>query len=195
MAGVVVAPPARTGPVGASGVPGRPAGVIIRSGTTGSRCTPGTAAGAAGSRPARGKGIAGRSSPAPGVRRAEAVRAPLSRDALDSASRTAGDRTPMNDGFCQVGRRPPKPASATPAGPAPVIRWIAGSPVQAAATTGRGACTGAAWAGAGGSVNAPPAAVPAAFSPSPRPRSRSRNPTAQPSAAAARVTRDAISPA
>lgn len=207
-AGPAPAPPVLAEPTGAPGVPGCPEGVIIRSGATGIRCTPGTGADAVGSGPASGKGIAGRSSPAPGVRRAEAVRTPLSRDALDSASRTAGGRTPMSDGFCQVGRRPPNPASATPPGPAPesVIRWIAGSPVQAAATTGRGAWTAGAGAGTEGATNSPPAAVPdapppvaaaaaPAFSLSPRPRSRSRNPTAQPSAAAARVTRDAISPA
>ncbi|MER6081736.1 hypothetical protein [Streptomyces sp. NPDC001833] len=139
--------------------------------------------------PANGSDWTGRSrpdtAPAPDV----PGRPPPARRALDSPSRTACERVPMNDGFCQVGNRPPNPASAT-GPPAPSARWIGGSPDQAAATTGRGAS-----AGASGAL---PLSLPdsPASDPRPRPRTRSHSPTRQPSApaeAAALVTRDAIS--
>lgn len=96
----------------------------------------------------------------------------------------------MNDGFCQVGNRPPNPASAT-GPPAPSARWIGGSPDQAAATTGRGASAGRGIC-AGTSGPFPDSSAPG---PRPRPRIRSHSPTRQPSAPAeaALVTRDAIS--
>ncbi|MFI6807224.1 hypothetical protein OID52_11195 [Streptomyces luteogriseus] len=44
---------------------------------------------------------------------------------------------PMNDGFCHVGNRPPKPASATPDPcPGASARRIGGSPDQEAVTAG-----------------------------------------------------------
>lgn len=96
----------------------------------------------------------------------------------------------MNDGFCQVGSRPPNPASAT-GPPVPSARWIGGRPDQAAATTGRRASTGAS-----GPFPFPESPASSAPDPRPRPRTRSHSPTRQPSApaeAAALVTRDAIS--
>ncbi|MET9383051.1 hypothetical protein ABZY09_18765 [Streptomyces sp. NPDC002928] len=120
-----------TGLAPAPDVPKSPAGTF-RRGTTGVRCTAG-----AGPGPANGRLPAGRSRP--GAGRPEAWRAASPSRALDWPSRTEWDDVPMNDGFCQVGRRPPKPASATPARPGANDRWIGGSAGQAAATTGRAA--------------------------------------------------------
>ncbi|MET9086718.1 hypothetical protein ABZX77_33370 [Streptomyces sp. NPDC004237] len=147
-----------------------------RSGTTGSG-GPGGLVG-----PANGMDCMGRSRPDEAPAAVRPVRPPLARDALDSPSRTACERGPRKEGFCQVGSRPPKPGSAT-GPPVPSARWIGGSPGQAAATTGRG----------GSSAETPGSTcVSGARS---RPRTRSHSPTAQPSAPAeaARVTRDAIS--
>ncbi|GHF16043.1 hypothetical protein GCM10014715_84150 [Streptomyces spiralis] len=95
---------------------------------------------------------------------------------------------PMNDGFCQVGNRPPNPGSATPARPAvTAARWMGGSHRQeAASTAGPPAPSVGPSAGVvrgDGDAPSPPSLV--------RLRSRSRKATAQPSASA-RVTRDAI---
>ncbi|MBW8798021.1 MAG: hypothetical protein JF597_31890 [Streptomyces sp.] len=164
-----------------------------RNGTTGTearRPAVGPAWPAAAVGPANGSDCTGDSrpdtAPAPGV----PGRPPPARRALDSPSRTACERVPMNDGFCQVGSRPPNPASAT-GPPGPSARWIGGSPDQAAATTGRGAC-----AGASAAFPLPDSPDWPASGPRPRPRTRSHSPTRQPSApaeAAALVTRDAIS--
>ncbi|MFC8305640.1 hypothetical protein ACFUJV_03540 [Streptomyces olivaceus] len=180
------------GPVGAVGA-GASAG-IARSGATGIRCT--------GAVPAPG------ASGVDGFRRAAGSNAPDSRLSPAAGFSTAGDGAPVNDGFCHVGRRPPKPASATPARAPPVARWIGGRPVQAATATGAGPveaavpppvsgaapvsgpepASGSGRAGAADAAAAPP---PLPSAPSRRPRSRSRNPTDQPSAVP-RVTRDAI---
>ncbi|GGN04532.1 hypothetical protein [Streptomyces fuscichromogenes] len=172
--------------------PADPAGPppTARNGTTGTDALrpavgPGCVAGPVG--PANGSDCTGRSrpdlapAPAPGV----PVRPPPARRALDSPSRTACERVAVNEGFCQVGSRPPNPASAT-GPPVPSARWIGGSPDQAAATTGRGACAGTSGAFPDSSASVS----------RPRPRIRSHSPTRQPSApaeAVALVTRDAIS--
>ncbi|MCX5525416.1 hypothetical protein OG342_21605 [Streptomyces bobili] len=112
----------------------------------------------------------------------------------DRPSRTAGDGEPVKEGFRQVARRLPKPASATPAAPPAAVRWTGGNVDQAA---GRGR-TGTDSAPASG---ADPGAVPPASGLLAEPpaelseelseerRKRSRKPIAQPSA---RVTRDAM---
>jgi hypothetical protein len=85
-----------------------------RSGTAGVRCT-----GETGS--ARGRAPAWRSRP--GTGRPTAVRGVSPpRLALARPSSTAGDAVPANDGFCQVGNRPPNPASATSARPGTTAR-------------------------------------------------------------------------
>ncbi|MEU1160804.1 hypothetical protein ABZ372_08405 [Streptomyces sp. NPDC005921] len=177
----VAEPTAPTDPTRPTDPTGEPAAPVLgplptaRSGTTGSG-GPGGLVG-----PANGMDCMGRSRPDMAPAPVRPVRPPLARDALDSPSRTACERGPRKEGFCQVGRRPPKPGSAT-GPPVPSARWIGGSPGQAAATTARGASaetSGSAWASGARS----------------RPRTRSQSPTAQPSAPAeaARVTRDAIS--
>ncbi|MEU9340395.1 hypothetical protein AB0D74_04120 [Streptomyces sp. NPDC048278] len=141
--------------------------------------------------PANGSDCTGRSRPETAPAPEVPVRPPPARPALRAPSRTACERVPMNDGFCQVGSRPPNPASAT-GPPAPSARWIGGSPDQAAATTGRrGASTGVS-----GTFPLPVSPAPPASGPRSRPRTRSHSPTCQPSApaeAVALVTRDAIS--
>ena len=177
---------------------------LARNGTTGPGC-------AANARPANGSSPAGR--PRLGTARTGATGSedPAIR-ALRSASSTARNPVPVNDGFCHVGRRAPNPASATPVSPVAEARWIGGSPGQAAKAT-------AGTAGAAGAAAlvelvvlvvlvvlvelvvleeltgpAEPSSSAEPLSPSARrPRNRSKNPTAQPSAPA-RVTRDAISP-
>ncbi|MEU1269181.1 hypothetical protein [Streptomyces sp. NPDC005799] len=85
-----------------------------RSGTAGVRWT-----GVTGS--ARGRAPAWRSRP--GTGRPTAVRgASPARLALARPSSTAGEAVPANDGFCQVGNRPPNPASATSARPGTTAR-------------------------------------------------------------------------
>jgi hypothetical protein len=178
-------------------VPRAPDGALAlptaRNGTTGSdgvrRPAAGPAWPAAPAVPANGSACTGRSRPDRAPAPVVLVRPPPARPALDSPSRTACERVPMNDGFCQVGNRPPNPASAT-GPPAPSARWIGGSPDQAAATTGRGGAAGA----SGPFPESPASSAP--DDPRPRPRTRSHSPTRQPSApaeAAALVTRDAIS--
>ncbi|MFJ9563328.1 hypothetical protein ACIRQQ_25205 [Streptomyces fuscichromogenes] len=184
-------PPGPTDPADLTGpvAPVDPVGPLptARNGTTGSGALR-PAAGPVG--PANGIDCTGRSrpdrapAPAPGV----PVRPPPARRALASPSRTACERVAVNEGFCQVGSRPPNPASAT-GPPVPSARWIGGSPDQAAATTGRGARAGTSGALPGSS--APDSSASRA-----RPRIRSHSPTCQPSApaeAVALVTRDAIS--
>ncbi|MEV7976484.1 hypothetical protein [Streptomyces sp. NPDC086519] len=165
-----------------------------RNGTTGTdarRAAAGPVCPAAPVGPANGSVCTGRSRPDTAPAPVAPARPPPARCALDAPSRTACERVPMNDGFCQVGNRPPNPASAT-GPPAPSARWIGGSPDQAAATTGRDTS-----AGASGPFPFPfPFPDASAPGPRPRPRIRSHSPTRQPSApaeAAARVTRDAIS--
>uniref|UniRef100_A0AAU3GZ86 Uncharacterized protein n=1 Tax=Streptomyces sp. NBC_01401 TaxID=2903854 RepID=A0AAU3GZ86_9ACTN len=58
------------------------------------------------------------------------------RPAEDPAEDPPAD--PVNDGFCQVGSRPPNPASATTDRPESMARWIGGRPVHAAAATTAG---------------------------------------------------------
>ncbi|MEU5980327.1 hypothetical protein [Streptomyces sp. NPDC047315] len=157
--------------------------------TAGARCT-------AGVRPANGKAPVRPSSPVTGPAADE--RRPSPSTALDVPSRTAGDEVAKNDGFCQVGSRPPNPASATEARPAPATGRIGASPAHDAVTAER---PGAAESSCGA---APPAGAPTApepdASPRPvcgaprRPRKMSRKPIGQ-SSAPARVTRAAISPA
>ncbi|WP_158698148.1 hypothetical protein [Streptomyces sp. GBA 94-10 4N24] len=131
-----------------------------------------------------GRGPTGRSIPVTGV--PEVPSAPGSRPAPAAGFSTAGEAVTVNDGFCQVGRVPPKALSATPAPPARAASWTGGSPDHEG-TTGAGAegACAAGPAGAGPAESAPGVSG----APPLRPRSRSRNPTAQPSA---RVTRDAI---
>ncbi|MEU6029326.1 hypothetical protein ABZ825_20325 [Streptomyces tauricus] len=191
------------GPVGRDAVTGRDA-----------RCTGGVSpcawagAGSDGSGPATGRTREGGSSPETGP--ADVVSAFLI-SPPGAPSRTAWDRVPVREGFCQVLSRPPNPESATPVRPR-AARWIGGSPVQPT--------TAAGWASADGPAPAevPTAAVPVTAAagtapvsgpvPEPVPAcapvgaeraadaavpplSRSRNPTDQPSAPP-RVTRDAI---
>ncbi|MGY5044392.1 hypothetical protein ACWDE0_01850 [Streptomyces sp. 900105755] len=177
-------------------VPRAPDGALAlptaRNGTTGTdarRPAVGPGCPAAPVGPANGSDCTGRSRPDTAPAPVVPIRPPPASRALDSPSRTACERVPMNDGFCQVGSRPPNPVSAT-GPPSPSARWIGGSPDQAAATTGRGTS-----AGASGALPFPFPAPPASDSRS-RPRTRSHSPTCQPSApaeAAALVTRDAIS--
>ncbi|MEV7033897.1 hypothetical protein AB0N99_27185 [Streptomyces sp. NPDC093272] len=70
--------------------------------------------------PANGRRCTGRSRPDTARAPVGPVPPPLARAALDAPSRTACDRVPMNEGFCQVGSRPPNPESAT--GPPDVPR-------------------------------------------------------------------------
>lgn len=94
----------------------------------------------------------------------------------------------MNDGFCQVGSRPPNPESATSTRPVvAAARWMGGSPRQEATPT---AGVPASVGPSAGVVRRGDDAAPSAPSPV-RLRNRSRKDTAQPSVSA-RVTRDAI---
>ncbi|WP_371649324.1 MULTISPECIES: hypothetical protein [unclassified Streptomyces] len=98
-------------------------GVLVagtdRSGATGIRCATGPPAGAP-NRPARaGRSDSAGDSVAP-------VNARESRLLPAAGSRTTGDGAAVNDGFCHVGSRPPKPASTTPARVSPTARWICG---------------------------------------------------------------------
>ncbi|MFE7069716.1 hypothetical protein ACFU96_06485 [Streptomyces sp. NPDC057620] len=184
------------GPVGRDAVTGRDA-----------RCT-GVAAPVAGdgassgtSGPATGRTREGGSSPETGP--ADVVSAFLI-SPPGAASRTAWDRVPVRDGFCQVLSRPPKPESATPVGPR-ADRWIGGSPVQPTTAAGTAPAEAVAAAdvpvtAAAGTAPAPvpvlvsvcaPAGAGRAADAAVPPLSRSRNPTDQPSAPP-RVTRDAI---
>ncbi|MCQ9186053.1 hypothetical protein KMT30_44895, partial [Streptomyces sp. IBSBF 2953] len=76
---------------------------------------------------ARGGTVArsGSASAAAGAARRLLIRPP------GPASSTAWERTPMKEGFCQVASRPPKPASATPDGPAAAVRRMGGRAGQA----------------------------------------------------------------
>ncbi|WP_200305508.1 hypothetical protein [Streptomyces adelaidensis] len=84
----------------------------------GARCTGGASpcasAGASGSSYATGKVRAGSSRPETGV--ADVVRASLT-SPPGAPGRTAWDRVPVKDGFCQVDNRPLNPASATTSRP------------------------------------------------------------------------------
>ncbi|MEU1088608.1 hypothetical protein ABZ401_17555 [Streptomyces sp. NPDC005892] len=188
-------PRADAGPPDAPGAAGRLAG-SARSGTAGARCT-------VASLPANGSAPARRSRPGTG-RADTGFDAPPSTEAGRPSS-TAWEAVAMNDGFCQVGSRPPNAESATPAGPPATARWIGGSPVQAATTGARkfaGSAAPPVRAPLSEDSAAPPegmAAVPSegtaavlvGVSPVRPLRNLSRNPTAQPSAPA-RVTKDAI---
>ncbi|MGW5673538.1 hypothetical protein ACWEV4_00305 [Streptomyces sp. NPDC003860] len=160
--------------------------------TAGARCTAG-----AGARPANGSAPVRPSSPQTGV--AVDERSPSPSTALDVPSSTACEAVARNDGFCQVGSRPPNPASATAARPGPVTRWIGASPSHDAVTARRGGAAPS-WEAAppAGAPTAPvsePAASPPPATGSPRRlRKMSRKPTDQ-SSAPARVTSAAISPA
>ncbi|WP_329395419.1 hypothetical protein [Streptomyces melanogenes] len=102
--------------MGAEGV--FPAGTD-RSGATGIRCATGPPLDEP-NRPAR-VGCSGSAGD-----RVASVNARESRLLPAAGSSTAGDGAPVNDGFCQVGRRPPNPASTTPARAPPTARWICG---------------------------------------------------------------------
>ncbi|MFE9820710.1 hypothetical protein ACFYSH_00815 [Streptomyces sp. NPDC005791] len=163
---------------------GRAAG-SARSGTAGARCTTVSPVPVA-----NGRAPEGPSSPVAG--RPEPVSAP-ERRLSGTVFMTPMDGVPVKDGFCQVGSRPPNPASATAGRPESMARWIGGRPVQAATAVGIApevapeSGPGPSPAGAGGTAG--PACCAGACSA--RPRSRSMKPTAQPSAPA-RVTKDAI---
>ncbi|WP_328692949.1 hypothetical protein OHA74_32420 [Streptomyces phaeochromogenes] len=184
---------------GGTGVTRGPAGRDAVTGR-GARCT-GTGAvsartspGASGSSDRTGRRVCeGGSSPETGL--ADVVSAFLT-SPPGAASRTAWDRVPVKEGFCQVLSRPPNPESATPVRPT-AARWIGGNPTQPP--------TGAAPAPMAvpepaplGDVSAPsweelasPEAEFASVGAAEPPLSRSKNPTPQPSAPP-RVTRDAI---
>ncbi|RSS86180.1 hypothetical protein EF919_37160 [Streptomyces sp. WAC02707] len=119
----------RVRPAGAvaEGDPGDGGGGVARSGATGMRRAAGSPPRDADGGPGEGGAVAGG---------ADSVNAPESRPWPAAGSRTAGDGTPLNDGFCHVGSRPPNPESATPARRSPVARWMGGRPVQAATATG-----------------------------------------------------------
>ncbi|MFH8465298.1 hypothetical protein [Streptomyces sp. NPDC017991] len=198
------------GPVGRDAVTGRDARCTGgASPTAGDGAAPGT------SGPATGRTRDGGSSPATGP--ADVVSAFLI-SPPGAPSRTAWDRVPVREGFCQVLSRPPKPESATPVRPR-AARWIGGSPVQP--TTAAGPAPTEAPETVAPVAAVPMAVVPEAVvpvttaagtAPAPvpvpvsacapagaeraadvavPPLSRSRNPTDQPSAPP-RVTRDAI---
>lgn len=127
---------------GATGVTRGPAGRDAVTGR-GARCTgtgtgTGTGAGAASSRTSPGASDSsdrtgrsvceGGSSPETGL--ADVVSAFLT-SPPGAPSRTAWDRVPVKEGFCQVLSRPPNPESATPVRPT-AARWIGGNPTQPA---------------------------------------------------------------
>ncbi|MEU9607185.1 hypothetical protein [Streptomyces sp. NPDC048057] len=160
-----------------------PLGGSARIRTAGGRCTGGAC-------PANGRAPVRPSSPDTGP--AVDERSPSPSTALDVPSRTACEAVVRNDGFCQVGSRPPNPASATAARPGPVTRWIGASPSHDAVTVPR---PRAAESSAGAPAAPEPDASPLPGSGSLRRlRRMSRKPTDQ-SSAPARVTRAAISPA
>ena len=206
---------------GGTGVTRGPAGRDAVTGR-GARCT-GTGTGAASSRTPPGVSgssdrtgrsvCEGGSSPETGL--ADVVSAFLT-SPPGAPSRTAWDRVPVKEGFCQVLSRPPKPESATPVRPT-AARWIGGNPTQPpteadpalmSVPASASVCTElpspeAEFASATGSAPAPRPAAEAAEAEAeadaaeaedvaePLPLSRSKNPTPQPSAPP-RVTRDAI---
>ncbi|MGX1915042.1 hypothetical protein ACWIID_40400 [Streptomyces phaeochromogenes] len=194
------------GPVGRDAVTGRGARC---TGTGVGAASSGTTPGASGSSDRTGRRVCeGGSSPETGL--ADVVSAFLT-SPPGAPSRTAWDRVPVKEGFCQVLSRPPNPESATPVRPT-AARWIGGNPTQPATEADPApapVCTelpppeaefasGAGLAPATGSAPAPrPAAeaveaeADAADVTEPLPLSRSKNPTPQPSAPP-RVTRDAI---
>ncbi|MFD6288829.1 hypothetical protein [Streptomyces sp. NPDC060205] len=186
------------GPVGRDAETGRDARCTgVASATAGDGAASGT------SGPATGRTREGGSSPETGA--ADVVSAFLI-SPPGAASRTAWDRVPVREGFCQVLSRPLNAESATPGRPS-AARWIGGSAVQP--TTAAGPAPAEAPAAAVSGADAPvtaaagtaPAAVPVsvcapagadrAADAAVPPLSRSRNPTDQPSAPP-RVTRDAI---
>ena len=190
---------------GGTGVTRGPAG---RDAVTGrcARCTgTGSSPGASGSSDRTGRSVCDDgSSPETGL--ADVVSAFLT-SPPGAPSRTAWDRVPLKEGFCQVLSRPPNPESATPVRPT-AARWIGGNPTQPP-TEGAPAelpppeaefapATGFASAPASAPAPAAEAAeadaevdAEAADVTEPPPLSRSKNPTPQPSAPP-RVTRDAI---
>jgi hypothetical protein len=114
------------GPAGRDAVTGRGA---RWTGTASSRTSPG----ASGSSDLTGSRVCeGGSSPGTGL--ADVVSAFLT-SPPGAPSRTAWDKVPVKEGFCQVLSRPPKPESATPVRPA-AARWIGGNPAQPATVAG-----------------------------------------------------------
>lgn len=110
------------GPAGRDAVTGRGAR-CTGTGAAASRTSPG----AAGSSDRTGRSVCeGGSSPETGL--ADVVSAFLT-SPPGAASRTAWDRVPVKEGFCQVLSRPPNPESATPVRPT-AARWIGGNPTQ-----------------------------------------------------------------
>ncbi|QEU67112.1 hypothetical protein CP966_19100 [Streptomyces galilaeus] len=137
----------RAGAAGAGGADG--AGITVVGRAEGAERTVGVGTGAA---PATGTTAAGRSMTAgadPGGDGGVDVR--WSSRPPDRPSRTAGDGEPVKEGFRQVARRLPKPASATPAAPPAAVRCTGGNVDQAA---GRGR-TGTDSAPASDAVSAP----------------------------------------
>ncbi|MEU9899544.1 hypothetical protein ACIBCS_11225 [Streptomyces phaeochromogenes] len=112
------------GPAGRDAVTGRGAR-CTGTGAAASRTSPG----ASGSSDRTGRSVCeGGSSPEAGL--ADVVSAFLT-SPPGAASRTAWDRVPVKEGFCQVLSRPPNPESATPVRPT-AARWIGGNPTQPA---------------------------------------------------------------
>ncbi|MFD5266568.1 hypothetical protein [Streptomyces sp. NPDC058335] len=170
----------RAGAAGAGRADG--AGITVVDWTDGAEGAAGVGADAA---PATGTTAAGRSARA-GADAGVGAEVRWSSRPPDRPSRTAGDGEPVKEGFRQVARRLPKPASAMPAAPPPPAARCTGGNVDQAAGRGR---TGTVAAPASGTSGPGPDAVPAPAELSVGRRKRSRKPIAQPSA---RVTRDAM---
>ncbi|MFJ4423063.1 hypothetical protein [Streptomyces bobili] len=139
----------RAGAAGAGGADG--AGITVVGRAEGAERTAGVGTGAA---PATGTTAARRSTTAGAGADADGdggVDVRWSSRPPDRPSRTAGDGEPVKEGFRQVARRLPKPASATPAAPPAAVRCTGGNVDQAA---GRGR-TGTDSAPASEAVSAP----------------------------------------
>ncbi|MFE7645504.1 hypothetical protein [Streptomyces phaeoluteigriseus] len=175
----------RAGAAGAGRADG--AGVTVVACTDGAAGAAGAGTGAG---PATGTTAAGRSTGAAAGAGAGAdagVDVRWSSRPPDRPSRTAGDGEPVKEGFRQVARRLPKPASATPVVlPPATARCTGGSVDQAAGRrrTGTGSVPASGMSGPGPDAGAPPPAEGSVGR-----RKRSRKPIAQSSA---RVTRDAM---
>ncbi|MFD5258474.1 hypothetical protein ACFWM5_37370 [Streptomyces bobili] len=176
----------RAGAAGAGGADGD--GITVVGRAEGAERTAGVGIGAV---PATGTTAAGRSTTAGAGAGADpdedgGVDARWSSRPPDRPSRTAGDGEPVKEGFRQVARRLPKPASATPAAPPAAVRCTGGN-VDQAAGRGRTGTDSAPASGADTGAVPPPSELLAELSE--ERRKRSRKPIAQPSA---RVTRDAM---
>ncbi|WP_155589745.1 hypothetical protein [Streptomyces cavernae] len=133
---------------GGTGVTRGPAGRDAVTGR-GARCTGAVSSRTSSAAPGRSARTGGRvceggSSPETGL--ADVVSASLTRPP-GAPSRTAWDRVPVKEGFCQVLSRPPNPESATPVHPT-AARWIGGNATQPAAEADPGATSLPASAGA-----------------------------------------------